>query len=217
MSNCPLQCGYFGQLLARETAGVTVFVCPECLGIAFDGGILCDLRKPVDLSRLLKPVVETIVRETSIDPLTQVKNRRFFFNRLANELRNSRHRYFLSVAAFSINAAHVYRTTGSRAGDTVLQGIAAALLTDVRTGDNFARVEHDLFGLILPHADESRAGEIAARVAEAASLREYHTHLDKAVTVEIRHAVVLAGNDEMPEQVWQSLTATFGRRDPNGA
>lgn len=217
VSHCPLQCGYYGNLFARETAGVTVFICPECLGVAFDGGVLCDQRKPIDLSKILKPVLENILREVSVDPLTQVKNRRFFLNRLATELGNARHRYFLSVAGFAVQTDHVYAESGARAGDTVLQGVAATLLAMVRSGDNFARVEHDVFGLILPHADEARATEIAARVAESVAVREFHTHDEKPAMVGIRYAVVVADPDEMPEQLWRNVLETLGRRDPSGA
>jgi diguanylate cyclase (GGDEF)-like protein len=217
VSRCPLQCGYYGDLFARETAGVTVFICPECLGVAFDGGVICDARKPVDLSKILRPVLENILREVSIDPLTQVKNRRFFFNRLATELGNARHRYYLSVAGFALNASRLYQGAGSRAGDTVLQAVAASLLAMVRAGDNFARVEHDVFGLILPHADAARGAEIAGRVAEAASSREFHTHTDEPVMVELRHAVIVADPGDMPEQVWRNVLAEFGMRESHGA
>jgi diguanylate cyclase (GGDEF)-like protein len=217
MSHCPLQCGYYGQLFTRETAGITVFICPECLGVAFDGGVICDARKPVDLSKILKPVLDNILREVSVDPLTQVKNRRFFFNRLATELGNARHRYYLSVAGFALNTTRLYQGAGSRAGDTVLQGVAAALLAMVRAGDNFARVEHDVFGLILPHADAARGSEIASRVAEAASTREFHTHTDESVMVELRHAVIVADPDDLPEQVWRNVLSEFGLRDSHGA
>ena len=213
MTNCPLHCGYEGEMQTHEAAGVTLFVCPDCLGVGFDGAVLCDPRKTVDLSRLLKPIVEQSIRETSTDPLTKVRNRRFFMSRLANELKLAEHRYHVSVAAFRVDLDKLYRAGGTRGGDTVLQAVAAALLSQVRAGDNFARIDADTFGMILPKADEARAKEIAARIAELAAKRPYHTHTEKPVRIRISQAIVFARADEAADMLWRRLIDTFREYD----
>lgn len=165
MNTCPLSCGADVEPRIVEAGGVTVFICPECLGVAFDAAMLCDPRRPVDLSRLLRPVVENIRRENSIDPLTQLKNRAFFFRRLAAEIASAHHRAFISVAAFSFDLAALYDKHGARRADLIVQSLAASLVSAVRTGDDLARVEPDTFGLIVRNADEGTALEIASRVA----------------------------------------------------
>lgn len=202
---CPLECGFEGRLEGSDASGLTVFVCPECLGVAFDGGVLTDPRKPIELSRVIRPIIATTVHENSIDPLTRVKNRRFFFNRLATELRNARHRHFVSVIAFAIDQPALYRTAGARGGDTVLQSLAAALLTALRAGDNFARVEGGVFGLILPHADESRAQEVADRVLATAGVHQCHDHNGRPVKVKLKHAVVQAGESDNAGSLWKRV------------
>lgn len=202
---CPLECGYEGRIDAGDASGLTIFVCPECLGVAFDGGILTDPRKLVEVSRVIRPIVVATVHENSIDPLTQVKNRRFFFNRLATELRNARHRHYVSVIAFAIDQPALYRSAGARGGDIALQSLAAALLTALRAGDNFARVEPGVFGLILPHADEARAQEVADRVLATAGVHQCHDHNGKPVKVKLRYAMAQAGDNETPELLWKRV------------
>lgn len=190
MSNCPLQCGYDSEIRVIDIGGITFFICPDCLGVAFDGGVLRDPRMPLDLSAVLGPIIERVVGEICIDPLTQIKNRRFFLLRLACELKSASHRHFVSVAAFRID------------DENECKAIATVFLTAVRNRDNLARVEADTFGLILPHADEQRAGEIAARIAKSVNSFEFHR---------TRHAVVTARADEPPEEVWQRLVSELDR------
>mgnify|MGYP001601563006 FL=1 len=218
-THCPLQCGFEGRLCTHEAAGVTIFVCPECLGVTFDGGVLCDTRKSLDLSRLLKPIIANVIRENSIDPLTQVKNRRFFLHRLATELANARHRHFLSVAAFRIYVGHDFHAVSSRSSDTIMQSVAAIILAMVRAGDNFARVDVDTdsFCLILPNADVERAEEIAERIAKAASARVYHDHVNQRYPIEFYHTAILAGSTEMPEEVLKRLLNALLLEDHHGA
>jgi diguanylate cyclase (GGDEF)-like protein len=171
MTTCPLDCGADIEPRAvdvrvHDAGRVTVFICPECLGVAIDAAVLCDPRRPLDLSRLLRPVVESIRRENSIDPLTQTKNRAFFFKRLAAEITAAHHRSFISVAAFVFDLNGVYDKHGSRCGDAMMQSLAASLASAIRVGDDLARVEPDTFGLILRNADETTARSIAARIAD---------------------------------------------------
>lgn len=208
---CPLECGYEGRIEASDAAGLPIFVCPECLGVVFDGGVLTDPRRPVELSRVIRPIVVATVHENSIDPLTQVKNRRFFFNRLATELNNARHRHFVSVVAIRVDLELIRQTTGGRGGDTVLQSIAAALLTALRAGDNFARVEPDLFGLILPQADLARAKEVTARMLVASNLHQCHDHHGQPVKVRMSHALAEAEENETPESLWQRVAKEASR------
>lgn len=163
-SRCPLDCGSDADLRAIEAGGITVFICPECLGVAFDAAVLCDPRRPVDLTRILRPVIESIRRENSIDPLTQTKNRAFFFKRFAAEIAAANHRSFISVAAFAFDLDALYEKHGARHGDLIVQSLAASLVSAIRTGDDLARVESDTFGLIIRNADETTAFDIASRV-----------------------------------------------------
>ena len=203
MTTCPLSCGTETEPRVVDADGVTLFICPECLGVAFDAAILSDLRRNIDLSRLLRPLVAKIRRENSIDPLTQAKNRAFFFRRLAAEIRAASHRSFISVAAFAFDLEELYAELGSRRGDTSVQSIAASLLSTVRSGDDFARVEPNTFGLILRNADVTTAKEIASRIARTAHVAISGSHL---LPIQFLVAVA-AADDKTPEDTWNDVSA----------
>lgn len=202
MTRCPLRCGSESELRIVDAGGVTLFICPECLGVAFDAAILCDPRRPIDISRLLRPVIEGIRREYSIDPLTQTKNRAFFFRRLATEIAGARHRTFISLAVFRVDLADLYSRLDARRGDIALQAIASTILAAVRTGDDLARVEPDTFGLILRSTDETAAKEIAYRIVKSIAI----VTPGSGHPLPLRIACAVAGVDELePEEAWSTV------------
>lgn len=211
--SCPLDCGYSGEIRIVETGGptggaqpgasrITAFVCPECLGVAFDGAILSDPRKSVDLTATLRPVVARIRSENSIDPLTQTKNRAFFFRRLVAEIAALRHRSFISIAAFSFDLPKLYRTSGTRAGDIAIQTLASSLLASVRVGDDLARVEPDTFGLILRNADEDAAYGIADRISDTAFRAPHSSPPHPFMPL---HVAVVAADGKNPVDAWNEV------------
>jgi GGDEF domain-containing protein len=210
MNRCPLRCGSESELRIVDAGGVTLFICPECLGIAFDAAILCDPRRPIDLTRLLRPVIEKIRTENSVDHLTQTKNRPFFFRRLMAEIQSARHRTFISIAAFRIDLVDLYARLDSRRADMALQAIAAKLLSSVRTGDDLARVEPDTFGLILRNADETAAKEIAYRIVKSIAI----VTPGNGHPLPLRIGCAVVGADELdPEEAWASVLAKVRQVD----
>lgn len=202
MSACPLSCGAETKPRAVDAGGITVFICSECLGVAFDAVVLCDPRRQIDLSRLIKPVVEKIRRENSTDPLTQTRNRAFFFKRLSSDIRVAAHRSFISVAGFGFDIEGLYARYGSRVGDTVVQSLAASLLSAARLGDDLARVEPDAFGLILRSTDEATAQKIAVRVAESVQIHAS----GNGRPLDIRLVVATApADDRTAEDAWDEV------------
>lgn len=92
-----------------------------------------------------------LTRAATHDSLTDLPNRRLFFDRLGQALRQAARRGSgLAVAVVdvdrfkSINDVH-----GHLAGDAVLQGVASRLQRCVRDEDTVARLGGDEFGLIL--------------------------------------------------------------------
>lgn len=210
---CPLSCGAEVEISAIDAGGLTIFICPECLGVAFDGGFLCDPRQPLDLSQVLFPAVDWIRTEASIDPLTRVKNANFFFRRLEREIAEANHCYYLSIIAFIVDLEDIYVRAGVREGDQVFQSFAAEMFTAVRAGDNFARVEPDAFGLILRNSDQKKAEEIAERISIRIGAKSFRTSLRDQVQVRFRTGVTEVGA-ESAEIAWKLLsTETRERRE----
>lgn len=183
------------------------YVCPDCLGVVFDGGILCDPRGVADVGRFISQAVESIRRENFNDPLTQVRNRKFFLNRLGAEIKTARHRSFISVLAFAVNIESLYKSVGSRSGDTIIQGIATSLLNAVRIGDDLARVDDGVFGMILRNADEHAAYAAAERISQTIG-DMFYDHVGDKLKVEIRITVVDA-TGLTAERAWEKITRIF--------
>lgn len=212
-TSCPLSCGTESEISVIDAGGLTIFICPECLGVAFDGGFLCDPRQPLDLSRVLVPAVDWIRAEASLDPLTRVKNAKFFFRRLEREIAEANHHYYLSVIAFIVDLENLYARAGVRSGEKIFQSFVAEMFTAVRSGDNFARVESDAFGLILRNADQKKAEEIAERISIQMGKKMFRTHLGDQIQVRVITGVTEAST-ESAEILWKLLsTETRARRD----
>ncbi|MBI5548615.1 MAG: GGDEF domain-containing protein [Deltaproteobacteria bacterium] len=106
------------------------------------------------------------------DALTGLRNRRYFDERMAEELsRSRRHRtcgglILVDLDDFKqVNDAH-----GHLAGDRLLQRLARFLEETLRTEDVVCRVGGDEFMVILPDADEPGAVKIASRLQEQLAL-----------------------------------------------
>lgn len=109
---------------------------------------------------------ERLRRDGLTDPLTGIPNRRFFEERLAEEVRRLRRRpgaaalLLVDVDRFkNVNDRH-----GHQAGDRVLQAVARALAAGLRESDVLARWGGEEFVILLPDTPLGAAGEIAERL-----------------------------------------------------
>jgi diguanylate cyclase (GGDEF)-like protein len=101
------------------------------------------------------------------DPLTGLRNRRYFSERLGEELcllRRARTRT-LSVVCVDVNGfKQVNDVLGHAAGDAALVAVGALLETLVRGSDVVCRVGGDEFVILLPDTDDTQASVVVARV-----------------------------------------------------
>jgi len=116
-----------------------------------------------------------LVRQTIVDPLTEVLNRRGLEQALDREIaRYRRYGHELTVAILDLdhfkqlNDAH-----GHVAGDTVLTAVAGILRKRLRVTDVVGRFGGEEFVLILPHTDETSSGPILEFLCQ--SIREHPT------------------------------------------
>lgn len=100
------------------------------------------------------------------DDLTQLFNRRYFFERLERELETAKaFQRPLSVIAMDLDGLkEINDTHGHRAGDEVLQNVGRFLLGQTRASDVPARVGGDEFAIILPDTPAQQAETLMTRL-----------------------------------------------------
>ena len=114
-------------------------------------------------------LAEEEVRRISVrDPLTDVFNRRYFFEVASREFaRAKRYHEVFSIIIFDLdNFKAVNDTYGHLAGDDALRAICRVCLENIRAVDIFARYGGEEFVLLLPRTDQLRAGESGERLRE---------------------------------------------------
>ncbi len=111
------------------------------------------------------------------DDLTQLFNRRYFYNRLERELEQARNfQRPLAVVVLDVDRLKVVNDTyGHKAGDLLLATLGGLLVQHTRTCDLPARIGGDEFGIVMPETNKSAAFAVASRLQrslESASVFE---------------------------------------------
>ncbi|MCJ7509782.1 MAG: GGDEF domain-containing protein [Dehalococcoidia bacterium] len=103
------------------------------------------------------------------DDLTQLFNRRYFFERLRRELDRARSLQSpLAILVLDVDRLKdVNDAYGHKAGDMVLANVAKVLVKCTRTHDIPARLGGDEFGVIMPETDKDGAFAVANRLQRA--------------------------------------------------
>jgi len=103
------------------------------------------------------------------DDLTQLFNRRYFYNRLERELDQARNfQRPLAVAVLDVDGLKAVNDTyGHKAGDLLLATVGRLLVQYTRTCDLPARIGGDEFGIVMPETGKSAAFAVANRLQRA--------------------------------------------------
>jgi diguanylate cyclase (GGDEF)-like protein len=117
----------------------------------------------------LERVNKNLAELATIDPLTQVANRRAVENRLAHEFqRERRYKHPLACILVDIdNFKSVNDTYGHPVGDKVLIEVAAAIRESIRTTDLVARFGGEEFIILAPETTTVAAHMVAERIRRA--------------------------------------------------
>lgn len=105
-------------------------------------------------------------RLATIDSLTEIYNRRYFFA-LAERAFAESARYGYPISAIMIDADHFKNINdiyGHATGDEVLKRLVKTIGAQIRDVDIFGRYGGEEFMLILPHISQSTALQIAERI-----------------------------------------------------
>jgi diguanylate cyclase (GGDEF)-like protein len=108
---------------------------------------------------LLQNALKTEQLQARVDPLTEVANRRHFFEVAHAELERCRryNRHFTVAYLDLDNFKTVNDTLGHKTGDALLKAVSATIKNNTRSTDTVARLGGDEFALILPETEAEAA------------------------------------------------------------
>ncbi len=121
----------------------------------------------------LEKVNKELAELATVDPLTQVANRRAVEQRLAHEFQRAR-RYRHPFTVILIDIDHfkaVNDKYGHPTGDKVLIEVAAAIRASTRNTDMVARFGGEEFIVLAPETPSSSGGFVADRIRKAVAQR----------------------------------------------
>lgn len=119
---------------------------------------------------MLRAENERLSRLAYRDALTGLRNRRYFTERLGEEVCRLRRRSgaHLSVLTLDVNAFKALNDTrGHMAGDAALQAVGQLLQALVREEDLCCRLGGDEFAVLLPDTDASQCSLVLERIRSA--------------------------------------------------
>jgi diguanylate cyclase (GGDEF)-like protein len=156
------------------------------------GCLMVEQKKAGQFSKVDLELVSLLGQETSLaierarlysqmeqmsitDPLTKLSNRRYFDNRLNEELsRAQRNEHSLCVTMLDIDHfKKVNDTYGHAMGDTVLKGVAEIIRREARGTDLPARYGGEEFILVAPETTLDAAQVLAERLRQAVEQTEF--------------------------------------------
>ena len=114
----------------------------------------------------VRDAMAALREERNRDPLTQLINRRAFFEAAENSLSDSRQGPWALVTCDIDHFKQVNDNWGHAAGDEVLRSVAQVLATHMREGDVVARFGGEEFVALLQRAQRPAAEAVAQRMRQ---------------------------------------------------
>ncbi len=175
--------------------------------------------KPWDNDYLRVQMLEALSIHTSLkerralenmsvtDPLTQVKNRRYFQDRLQSEVERAvRHDRPLSLIMSDVDFFKRFNDEyGHQAGDLLLRSIAQTLSAQLRSTDTIARYGGEEFAIILPDTQKLDAMKVAERLRLA--LRKQGGSIEGGPNVEVTISLGVASVPDNASTVFSLIQA----------
>ncbi len=159
---------------------------------------------------------EQLQKQAITDSLTELFNRRYFEQRLEEEIaRYSRYYIPFSVIISDLDSFKAYNDShGHRAGDELLKEIAQIIKDSVRKADLCFRYGGDEFALILPKTTPENSYQIAERIR--LKVAEEMTHRNIPVTISLGVASFPADGTTGEEIVRAADTALYHAKQTGG-
>lgn len=145
----------------------------------------------------------------SVDSLTNIYNRRYFFENSSLEYERAlRHKLPLSIILIDIDFfKSINDTYGHPTGDKIIKDVVKQILPSIRTHDIFARVGGEEFAILLPNTSFSKAKQVADRLCIEQSKRSLTEILNEDIKVTLSLGVASI------KPIYMSFDALFSSAD----
>jgi diguanylate cyclase (GGDEF)-like protein/PAS domain S-box-containing protein len=143
-----------------------------------------------------KKLHERLAHQADHDSLTELYNRRRFESELKHQMSRSR-RYRETAAVLMLDLDHfkyLNDSLGHHVGDGVIAHTAQLLAKRLRSSDILARLGGDEYAVILPHADATRARQVATELVSEIE-RNPFVHAGHRYALSASAGVVLLDHD----------------------
>lgn len=217
--------GSVGELDLRRPRLRVVRLSARPIDDAKDGGrrigwIGCarDVTRERSAERRSHQLLQRLESITAIDALTQLPNKRRFFEELEREHGRAA-RAWDSYAILRIDVdglAQLNEELGNPRGDEALEHVAARLREGRREYDLLARLEADEFIVLLPGADVHAARVVAQRMSNNVTKSPIELGEPRPVTVSIGAAVWVPPSGETGADVAKRAGDALGRAQKKG-
>lgn len=183
---------------ALSSAGADEFISADSSALEIQARFAIAVRL-ARLKRELQTTRERLGRQIQVDDLTQVLNRRFFFQAAYRECSRAR-RYAepLSCLMVDVDHFHLYNTSfGYSCGDSILREVAKILKTCVRDTDLVARFGGSKFVILLTHTNVEGAAMVRQKIESLINANYFVWHHQQLpVTASIGEAERIPGRTQ---------------------
>ncbi len=181
--------------------------------LAFANGANDFLTKPVDRTELqarvgvhkkltgttreLETNRQTLQEQATVDPLTQLKNRRAFLQIAESYWAlTRRHKHELSLIMFDVDhLQNIHDAHGQAVVNSVLTGVAQILAGTTRIEDTAARISEEQFVILPPNTNGAGAAVLAERIRGTIEKKSFPL-ISTALPVTVSAGVASYGADE---------------------
>ncbi len=152
------------------------------------------------------------------DPLTGLYNRRKFHEFLHNEIiRASRHERGFSVIMVDLDDfKYINDTFGHPAGDMVLKSISVLLKAELRSVDVLARLGGDEFAIILPETEVGRGLQVANKLHQALTGKEFELPVGKKKITASFSMVSFPEDGRSDDQIYAAMDVVLYKAKAQG-
>ncbi len=137
------------------------------------------------------------------DALTEIPNRRFYYERLLQEIARARRgNHALTLALVDLDFfKEINERVGHRGGDLVLKFFSQFLRVNLREEDVVCRIGGDEFAIILPETTAERAGSFFERVKNKLENIEVSVDGRSRLTLSFSCGLAIFKPDYLPEDL----------------